>query len=132
MNSDGLRIAAGLVSLVLVAVVVRLVTDGQTPLRIVAEVVLIGLAVYLLTIAVRPPRYLLSATNPKTLVSEVPVGEVPVGEVPVGDVPVVEPTPPVIDLRAADAQSVDQSSAAASQAAPDDTNSSISASDLPN
>lgn len=127
MNSDGLRIAAGLVSLVLVAVVVRLVTDGQTPLRIVAEVVLIGLAVYLLTIAVRPPRYLLSATNPKTLVSEVPVGEVPVG-----DVPVVEPTPPVIDLRAADAQSVDQSSAAASQAAPDDTNSSISASDLPN
>ncbi len=127
MNSDGLRIAAGLVSLVLVAVVVRLVTDGQTPLRIVAEVVLIGLAVYLLTIAVRPPRYLLSATKPKTLVSEVPVGEVPVG-----DVPVVEPTPPVIDLRAADAQSVDQSSAAASQAAPDDTNSSISASDLPN
>lgn len=116
-----------MVSLVLVAVVVRLVTDGQSPLRIVAEVVLIGLAVYLLTIAVRPPRYLLSATNPKTLVSEVPVGEVPVG-----DVPVVEPTPPVIDLRAADAQSVDQSSAAASQAAPDDTNSSISASDLPN
>lgn len=53
---DGVRIGAALASFLLGALVVRLISQGQSPARILLECVLIGAVVYLLTVVVRPPR----------------------------------------------------------------------------
>lgn len=52
---NGVRIGAAIASFLLVSVVVRLISQGQTPVRILIECVLIGAVVYLLTVVVRPP-----------------------------------------------------------------------------
>ncbi len=52
---DGLRIGAALASFLLGALVVRLISQGQTPARILLECLLIGTVVYLMTVVVRPP-----------------------------------------------------------------------------
>ncbi len=104
MDLDGARIGAAMSSFLLGALVVRLISQGQTPVRILIECVLIGAVVYLLTVVVRPPR---DSSGQQRLQS--------------------------LDVETEDPQAMSQSVASpASATVPEAMNASISASDLPN
>lgn len=76
---DGARIGAAITSFLLGGLVVRLISQGQTPLRILAECVLIGAVVYLLTVVVRPPAQssVASATIPDATNASISASDFP-------------------------------------------------------
>lgn len=70
MELNGVRIGAAITAFFLGALVVRLISQGQTPVRILIECVLIGAIVYLVTVVVRPPGHKRGQATPPLQDSE--------------------------------------------------------------